>query len=84
MVAERWRTAWNPNSWKFTCDLVKGKKTPIRIEWEPDGGESYCGLRAAVPQSDEVQNRLSVWSEMARDMDYYFIAGNNFDFGTFL
>ena len=79
VVAERWRTAWNPNSWKFTCDLVKGKKTPIRIEWEPDGGESYCGLRAAVPQSDEVQNRLSVWSEMARDMDYYFIAGNNFD-----
>ena len=79
VVAERWRTAWNPNSWKFTCDLVKGKKTPIRIEWEPDGGESYCGLRAAMPQSDEVQNRLSVWSEMARDMDYYFIAGNNFD-----
>ena len=79
VVAERWRTAWNPNSWKFTCELVKGKKTPIRIEWEPDGGESYCGLRAAVPQSDEVQNRLSVWSEMARDMDYYFIAGNNFD-----
>ena len=79
VVTERWRTAWNPNSWKFTCDLVKGKKTPIRIEWEPDGGESYCGLRAAVPQSDEVQNRLSVWSEMARDMDYYFIAGNNFD-----
>ena len=79
VVAERWRTAWNPNSWKFTCDLVKGKKTPIRIEWEPDGGESYCGLRAAVPQTKEVQNRLSVWSEMARDMDYYFIAGNNFD-----
>ena len=79
VVTERWRTAWNPNSWKFTCELVKGKKTPIRIEWEPDGGESYCGLRAAVPQSDEVQNRLSVWSEMARDMDYYFIAGNNFD-----
>jgi len=79
VVAERWRTAWNPNSWKFTCNMVKGKKTPLRIEWEPDGGESYCGLRAAVPQTKEVQNRLSVWSEMARDMDYYFIAGNNFD-----
>ena len=79
VVTERWRTAWNPNSWKFTCNMVKGKKTPLRIEWEPDGGESYCGLRAAVPQTKEVQNRLSVWSEMARDMDYYFIAGNNFD-----
>ena len=79
VVTERWRTAWNPNSWKFTCNMVKGKKTPLRIEWEPDGGESYCGLRAAVPLTKEVQNRLSVWSEMARDMDYYFIAGNNFD-----
>ena len=79
VVAERWRTAWNPNSWKFTCPLTKGKKTPLRIEWEPDGGESYCGLRTAVPLTQEEQNRLSVWSEMARDMDYYFIAGNNFD-----
>ena len=79
VVAERWRTAWNPNSWKFTCNMVKGKKTPLRIEWEPDGGVSYCGLRAAIPQTKEVQNRLSVWSEMARDMDYYFIAGKNLD-----
>ncbi len=79
VVAERWRTAWNPNSWKFTCPLTKGKKTPLRIEWEPDGGESYCGLRTAVPLTLEEQNRLSVWSEMARDLDYYFIAGNNFD-----
>ena len=79
VVAERWRTAWNPNSWKFTCQLQKDVRVPIRIEWEPDGGVSYCGLRAAVPQTEEEQNRLSVWSEMSRDMDYYFIAGNTFD-----
>ena len=79
VVTERWRTAWNPNSWKFTCQLEKGKKTPIRIEWLPDGGVSYCGLRAAVPQTDEEQGRLSIWTEMARDMDYYFIAGDDLD-----
>ena len=79
VVAERWRTAWNPNAWKFTCELTEGEKTPIRIEWQPDGGVSYCGLRVAVPQTDEEQGRLSVWSEMARDMDYYFIAGDNMD-----
>lgn len=79
VVSERWRTAWNPNAWKFDCPLTKGEKTPIRIEWEPDGGTSYCGLRAAVPQTEEEQGRLSVWSEMARDMDYYFIAGNDMD-----
>jgi len=79
VVAERWRTAWNPNAWKFNCELKEGEKTPIRIEWKPDGGESYCGLRVAVPQTEEEQGRLSVWSEMSRDMDYYFIAGDNMD-----
>src|SRR5574344_1580085 len=79
VVPERWRTAWNPNAWKFTCQLEKGAKTPIRIEWKPDGGTSYIGLRSAVPQSDEEQNRLSVWSEMTPDMDYYFISGKNMD-----
>lgn len=79
VVEERWRTAWNPNAWKFTCNLKKGKRTPIRIEWDPDGGVSYCGLRVAVPQTEEEQNRLSIWSEMNRDLDYYFIAGATMD-----
>ena len=79
VVTERWRTAWNPNSYKFVCPLKKGKKTPIRIEWEPDGGASYCSLRAATPLSDKEQGMMSIWSEMSRDMDYYFIAGNNAD-----
>ena len=47
----------------------------LRIEWRPDGGEAYCGLRVAEPRSKEDREQLSVWSEMAKDMDYYFIAG---------
>lgn len=79
VVAERWRTAWNPNTYKFSTMLKKGKKAQLRIEWQPDGGESYCGLRVSAPRSEEERGQLSIWSEMARDMDYYFIAGNNFD-----
>ena len=79
VVTERWRTAWNPNSWKFTVPLVKGKRTQLRIEWKPDGGVSYCGLRAAVPTTPKEQKMISIWSEMSRDMDYYFIAGKNMD-----
>ena len=79
VVAERWRTAWNPNSWKFTAPLTKGKRTQLRIEWKPDGGVSYCGLRAAVPTTPKEQKMISIWSEMSRDMDYYFIAGKNMD-----
>jgi alpha-D-xyloside xylohydrolase len=79
VVAERWRTAWNPNAYKFTCHLNKGEKTQVRIEWQPDGDVSYCGLRAAKSITDAEQNMVSIWSEMSRDMDYYFIAGDNMD-----
>lgn len=79
VVPERWRTAWNPNSCKFETAIPKGKKTPIRIEWQPDGDVSYCGLRVAAPRSEAEKNQLSIWSEMSPDMDYYFIAGKNMD-----
>ena len=79
VVPERWRTAWNPNSYKFRADLPQGERVQLRIEWQPDGGVSYCGLRVAKPRSREEQERLSVWTEMAQDMDYYFIAGRSMD-----
>ena len=79
VVPERWRTAWNPNSYKFETAIQKDKKTPIRIEWQPDGDVSYCGLRVAAPRSEAEKNQLSIWSEMSPDMDYYFIAGKNMD-----
>jgi len=79
VVPERWRTAWNPNSYKFAVDLAVGKRVPIRIEWLPDGTSSYCGLRALAPVTFEEQNRQSWWSEMTQQLDYYFIAGENMD-----
>ena len=79
VVSERWRTAWNPNAYKFEVQLKQNTKTHLRIEWQPDGGESYCGLRVAEPRSEAERNALSIWCEMAQDMDYYFIAGENFD-----
>ena len=79
VVPERWRTAWNPNTYKFTAQVRKGVRNQLRIEWQPDGGEAYCGLRVAEPRSAEERGQLSIWSEMAKDMDYYFIAGDNLD-----
>ena len=79
VVPERWRTAWNPNAYKFEITLEKKHRAQLRIEWQPDGGEAYCGLRVAAPRSDEERGQLSIWSEMARDMDYYFISGDNLD-----
>lgn len=79
VVKERWRTAWNPNSYKFALSLDQSKKHKIRVEWKPDGGVSYIGLKALSPVPDEEQSKLSLWSEMGKQLDYYFIYGNNSD-----
>lgn len=79
VVPERWRTAWNPNSYKFTVRLEAGMKTPVRIDWKPDGYVSYCGLRAYPLQDDQERGKHSWWSEMSKQMDWYFIAGEDFD-----
>ena len=79
VVPERWRTAWNPNSYKFSVNLEKGKRTPIRIEWDPNGGTAYCGLRVYKPISDEQRNQMSWWGQMQDQIDYYFIAGDVMD-----
>lgn len=78
VVPERWRTAWNPNSYKFAYTLKKGKKTKLKIEWKPDGG-AYLGLKALSPVPDKEQGKLSLWSEMGNQIDYYFIYGKNMD-----
>ena len=79
VVPERWRTAWNPNSYKFKVALEAGKRVPLKIEWIPDGAVSYCGLRALSPVANEEQNKMSWWSEMQKQEDYYFIAGDSMD-----
>lgn len=79
VVSERWRTAWNPNSYKFKSELTKGNKHKIKIEWIPDGGVSYISLKALSPRPDKEQNQLSLSSEVADEIDYYFIYGNNID-----
>ncbi len=79
VVEERWRTAWNPNNYKFQVEMEAGKEYPIRIEWIPDGGVSYLALKLYTPIDPVEQEKQSWWSEMADMIDYYFIKGDNAD-----
>ena len=79
VVKERWRTAWNPNSYKFSFDMKQGQKYDLRIEWRPDGTTSYCGLRAYSPVDTELKDKLTMWNEMVPESDYYFISGDDMD-----
>jgi alpha-D-xyloside xylohydrolase len=79
IVPQRWRTAWNPNDYKFDLPMEKERTYSLRIEWLPDGNVSYLGLKVLSPLSVEEQNRLSFWSEMGDNIDYYFINGQTMD-----
>jgi alpha-D-xyloside xylohydrolase len=79
VVPERWRTAWNPNTYKFFLDMEKGRRYNVRLEWQPDGGVSYIGLKALSPRSAKEQGELSLFSEMGDQIDYYFIYGESID-----
>lgn len=79
LKADKWRTAWNPNLSKFDLQMKKGEKHHVKLEWKPDGGVSYIGLRVLTPVDHEIQKKVSFWSEMGDQVDYYFIHGNNMD-----
>jgi alpha-D-xyloside xylohydrolase len=79
VMSRRWRPAWNPNSYKFTVHLEQGVRTPVRIEWEPDGDVSYIGLRVAPLEDPELQDHISFWSEFEPYADYYLIWGGDYD-----
>ncbi len=78
-VVDRWRQSWNAFVHLFALELEKGVKHSIRIEWVPDGGESYLSLKVKKPVSESEQNELSLYSEYAKELDYYFVYGENMD-----
>lgn len=74
-----WRPAWNPNSFRFSISAKAREKTPIRLEWLPDGDVSYVGLRVAPLRSPQEQAGLCFSSEMNPMVDYYFVLGDSPD-----
>ncbi len=79
LYADRWRTAWNPSVAKFEIAMEEGKKYPVKLEWIPDGGESYIGLKALTPRTFEEKQNISFYSEMGDQIDYYFMVGDDID-----
>src|SRR5439155_15884329 len=79
LVLDRWRQAWNPGSALLDVDFEKGKKYPIKIEWTPNGSESYISLKFLEPLSSSDANSYSFSSEAGKQLDYYFVYGKNMD-----
>ena len=79
LVLDHWRKSWNPAPALVPVNLKSGEKATIRIMWIPEGGESYISVKWQEPLSSDDQNSFSFYSEAGRQVDYYFIYGNNLD-----
>ena len=79
LVVDKWRQAWNPGTSVVELDMVAGRKYALKIEWNPDGGESYLGLKWLSPLSGQSQLEYGFKSEAGPDLNYYFVRGNTPD-----
>jgi alpha-D-xyloside xylohydrolase len=79
LVLDHWRKSWNPAPALIPVNMKSGEKIPVRIEWVPEGGESYLSLKWQEPLSPEQQNSFGFCSEAGQQVDYYFIYGSNMD-----
>lgn len=79
LVLDSWRQNWNPGSAILSVAFEKEKKIPFKMEWIPYGGESYLSCKWLPPLSEEELNSFSFSSEAGRQLDYYFIYGQNMD-----
>ncbi len=79
LLFDRWRQCWNPSSNRFDLMMEQGRRYNIKIEWTPDGGESFIALKYLKPADQNDQARISFYSEVADQIDYYFISGESMD-----
>ncbi|WP_460767659.1 glycoside hydrolase family 31 protein [Niabella terrae] len=79
LVFDQWRQAWNPGSGCIPLHMEADRKYAFRIQWIPDGGESYLSLQYQSPVPAEDRNRLNFESEAGRQLDYYFVYGADLD-----
>ncbi|HLO20041.1 MAG TPA: TIM-barrel domain-containing protein [Sphingomicrobium sp.] len=76
-VLDRWRQNWNPWYHNFDLNLVTGQPHQVRVEWDPDSG--YIALLHDGPRPEPDRHSLTLSSDFARAVDYYFIPGRSMD-----
>jgi alpha-D-xyloside xylohydrolase len=77
LLFDRWRQNWNPWYHNFELEMQPGERHTLRVEWLPNGG--YFRLLHLDPQPEAERNELSLSSDVAHALDYYFVAGTDLD-----
>lgn len=76
-VIDGWRQNWNGWYHNFDLPMTAGQPVALRVEWTPN--DSYIALLHNDPLPDAERHSLSLTSDAATAIDYYYIAGGNLD-----
>jgi alpha-D-xyloside xylohydrolase len=77
LIMDSWRQNWLPWTYLPRFDMKAGKRYQIKIEWIHTGG--FIGLKYLTPEKEDATKQLSLYSEVADQIDYYFIHDENLD-----
>lgn len=78
-VVNKWRQAWNPGTSVVPVMMEKGRKYAFKLDWDPDGSESYLGLKWLSPLVGQAAQEYGFRSEAGPDLNYYFVQGQSAD-----
>lgn len=79
LLLDAWRQSWNPATAILATSLQEQKKYSIRIEWIPDGAESFITVNWLKPPTGYNNNHFELSSEAGNNINYYFVYGRNLD-----
>lgn len=79
LLLDRWRQCWNPFAADVPVQLTAGKKSTVKIEWIPDGGESYLSCKVMQPAAEVNTTQYQFGSEAANNVNYFFVYGKTYD-----
>jgi alpha-D-xyloside xylohydrolase len=79
LVVDSWRQGWLPWTHLMHLQMEAGKRYSVRIEWAPRSAQAFIGFKHLGPEKKENKNTLSLWSEAADQIDYYFVYGEHLD-----
>ena len=77
LVMDSWRQGWQGWYRNLDVPMVAGVPVTFHAEWIPETG--YLRFLHIDPLPDEERHELSLHSDVAHAIDYYFIGGDNLD-----
>lgn len=79
LLIDKWREGWNPGPSFFEYPMQSGKSYALKVEWIPESIQAFASLKWLPPVETAMQNKMKLSSEAAKQLDYYFVYGENMD-----